>query len=68
MSDINSDKSETAVENYIKRWKWDKEGGLALRVLLTHHHLTLTEDLEPAGAGAGTDLPFMSPRSGSWFR
>ena len=28
--------------------KWGKEGGLALRVLLTHHHLTLTEDLEPA--------------------
>jgi hypothetical protein len=41
---------------------WENPGSLALRVLATHHHLTLTENLEPAadyyrGFGIAVDAP-----------
>jgi len=36
---------------------------MALRVLALHHHLTLTEDLEPAkGYGAGFGIAVDAPR------
>lgn len=40
---------ETAFKDVADTLKWcDKNYGLALRILALHHHLTLTEDLEPA--------------------
>jgi 3',5'-cyclic AMP phosphodiesterase CpdA len=51
--------SFTKVANALK---WGEDGGFGLRVLLTHHHLVLTEDLEPAagfyqGFGIAVDAP-----------
>lgn len=51
--------SFTKVANALK---WGERGGFGLRVLLTHHHVVLTEDLEPAagfyqGFGIAVDAP-----------
>jgi predicted phosphodiesterase len=40
---------EAAFQEVGNQLKWTGESGLGLRILLTHHHLVLTEDLEPAG-------------------
>jgi 3',5'-cyclic AMP phosphodiesterase CpdA len=53
---------ESSFEAVANALKWKGRSGLALRVLLTHHHLVLTEDLEPAsgfyqGFGIAVDAP-----------
>lgn len=53
---------EAAFQEVGNQLHWRDEAGLALRILLTHHHLTLTEDLEPAehynyGFGIAVDAP-----------
>jgi len=53
---------EAALTEIANTLGWDVNGGLALRVLALHHHLTLTEDLEPfgnyyRGYGIAVDAP-----------
>lgn len=40
---------ESSFKKVANELRWGKQDGLALRLLATHHHLTLTENLEPAG-------------------
>jgi 3',5'-cyclic AMP phosphodiesterase CpdA len=63
---------ESAFTQVANSLKWNDLSGFALRVLAIHHHLTLTEDLEPAqdyyrGFGIAVDAPRimrMAARSG----
>jgi len=53
---------EAAVTEIANALGWDAGGGFALRLLALHHHLTLTEDLEPfgnyyRGYGIAVDAP-----------
>jgi predicted phosphodiesterase len=53
---------ETAFQHVANELKWHDDKSLALRALALHHHLTLTENLEPAegfyhGFGIAVDAP-----------
>lgn len=53
---------ESAFTTVANALRWDERAALSLRLLLTHHHLVLTENLEPApdfyrGFGIAVDAP-----------
>lgn len=56
---------EAAMEDVANelRWKDTEAGSMAIRLLMVHHHLALTEDLEPApGYPKGFGLALDAPR------